>query len=58
MKKIGLIVVSDYYKEISDNLIKNCIATLKNNGLEAEIKTVKGSLEIPILIAHQINKKI
>ena len=57
MKKIGLIVVSDYYKEISENLLKNCIATLKNNGLEADIKTVKGSLEIPTLIAHQINKK-
>lgn len=57
MKKIGLIVVSDYYKEISKNLLKNCITTLKKKGLKAEIKTVKGSLEIPTLIAHQINKK-
>ena len=57
MKKIGLIVVSDYYQKISENLLKNCITTLKNNGLEEDIKTVKGSLEIPTLIAHQINKK-
>ena len=57
MKKKGLIVVSDYYKEISENLLKNCIVTLKKNGLKVEIKTVKGSLEIPTLIAHQINKK-
>ena len=57
MKKKGLIVVSDYYKDISENLVKSCITTLKKNGLDADIKTVKGSLEIPTLIAHQIKKK-
>jgi len=57
MKKKGLIVVSDYYKDISENLVKSCIPTLKKNGLDADIKTVKGSLEIPTLIAQQIKKK-
>ena len=57
MKKKGLIVVSDYYKDISENLIRSCITTLKKNVLDADIKTVKGSLEIPTLIAHQIKKK-
>ena len=57
MKKKGLIVVSDYYKDISENLAKSCITALKKNGLDADIKTVKGSLEIPTLIAHQIKKK-
>ena len=57
MKKKGLIVVSDYYKDISENLVKSCITTLKKNGLDADIKSEKGSLEIPTLIAHQINKK-
>ncbi len=57
MKKKGLIVVSDYYKDISENLVKSCITTLKKNVLDADIKTVKGSLEIPTLIAHQIKKK-
>jgi len=57
MKKKGLIVVSDYYKDISENLVKSCITTLKKNVLDVDIKTVKGSLEIPTLIAHQIKKK-
>ena len=29
MKKKGLIVVSDYYKNISENLAKSCITALK-----------------------------
>ena len=57
MKKKGLIVVSNYYEHISDNLLKSCILTLKKNKYVFDVKTVSGSLEVPTLISYFIKKK-
>lgn len=56
MKKKGLIVISDYYKDISRNLLKHCVSILKKNRYNYDIKTVSGSLEIPTLISHFLKK--
>ena len=57
MKQKGLVVVSNYYKSISDNLLKYCLKTLITNKLEADVKFVSGALEIPTLISCNIKKK-
>ncbi len=51
------IVVSDYYKKISENLLKGSITELKKNGYDnIKIKYVSGAFEIPNLISRNINK--
>jgi len=51
------IVVSDYYKKISENLLKGSITELKKNGYDnIKIKYVSGAFEIPTLISRNINK--
>ena len=51
------IVVSDYYKEISNNLLKGAVNELKKNGYRSiKIKYVAGAFEIPNLISRNINK--
>ena len=57
MKKKGLIVVSNYYVDISENLVNSCEAILKKNNCQFDVKTVSGSLEIPTLISINIKKK-
>ena len=57
MKKKGLIVVSNYYEDISENLVNGCEAILKKNNCQFDVKTVSGSLEIPTLISINIKKK-
>ena len=57
MKKKGLIVVSNYYEDISENLVNGCEAILKKNNCQFDVKTVFGSLEIPTLISINIKKK-
>lgn len=57
MKKKGLIVLSNYYKDISGNLLNSCLRTLVGSKLEVDIKIVSGSLEIPTLISCNIKKK-
>ena len=57
MKQKGLVVVSNYYKSISDNLLKYCLKTLNTNKLDADVKFVSGALEIPTLISCNIKKK-
>ena len=57
MKKKGLIVVSNYYEDISENLVNGCEAILKKNNCQFDVKTVSGSLEIPTLISINIQKK-
>ena len=43
-----LIVVSDYYKDISKNLLKGTVTELKKNGYKnIKIKSVSGAFEIP-----------
>ena len=49
------IVVSDYYKEISNNLLKGAVNELKKNGYRSiKIKYVAGAFEIPNLISRTI----
>lgn len=57
MKKKGLIVVSNYYENISKNLINGCKEILKKHSHQFDVKIVNGSLEIPTLISINIKKK-
>ena len=57
MKKKGLIVVSNYYEDISKNLINSCKEILKKHSHQFDVKIVNGSLEIPTLISINIKKK-
>ena len=51
------IIVSNYYKEISDNLLNGALETLKKNGYKKiSIKFVSGSFEIPNIISKNIKK--
>ena len=51
------IVVSNYYKEISNNLLNGSIIELKKNGYKnINIKFVSGAFEIPNIISRNINK--
>ena len=57
MKNKGLIVVSNYYEDISKNLINGCKEILKKHSHKFDVKIVNGSLEIPTLISINIKKK-
>ena len=51
------IIVSEYYKEISNNLLKGSIIELKKNGYKnINVKFVSGVFEIPNIIAKNIKK--
>ena len=51
------IIVSDYYKEISQNLLKGSINELKKNGYKnIKKKFVSGAFEIPNIISRNIKK--
>ena len=55
MKKKVLIVLSDYYKDISYSLLKTAKSNLKNTKIYKVI-TVPGVFEIPVSISKHINK--
>ncbi|MBD1138088.1 6,7-dimethyl-8-ribityllumazine synthase [Pelagibacterales bacterium SAG-MED41] len=55
MKKI-LIVNSNYYKEISNNLLLNTKKKLLNVKFKISILSIPGAFEIPISIRRNINK--
>tara|TARA_B100001057_G_scaffold436183_1_gene467037 strand:- start:358 stop:783 length:426 start_codon:yes stop_codon:yes gene_type:complete len=55
MKKI-LIVNSNYYKEISNNLVFNAKKKLFNNKFKISILDIPGAFEIPISIRKNIRK--
>ena len=55
MKKI-LIVNSNYYKEISNNLVFNTQKKLFNTKFKISILNIPGAFEIPISIRKNINK--
>ena len=55
MKKKVLIVVSDYYKEISNGLLKSANLKLKNS-FTIKILKVPGVFEIPVTISKNIKK--
>ena len=51
------IIVSEYYKEISNNLLKGSIIELKKNGYKnIKVKFVSGVFEIPNIIAKNLKK--
>lgn len=50
-----LIVSSNYYQEVSDNLIEGSTNYLKENNFEYEIVYSPGCFEIPFLINKYIN---
>ena len=54
MSKKILIVASNYYKEISANLVKGAIDTLENLQYTYDIINVRGSFEIPFIINRNI----
>ena len=55
MKKKILIVIANYYKNISLNLVKSAMNEIKNS---CNIKTISvpGVFEIPVTISKNINK--
>ena len=55
MKKKILIVVSNYYKEISKTLVKSTIKKM-NNFAKVKIIKVPGVFEIPVTIVKNIKK--
>ena len=55
-KKNVLVIASDYYKEISDNLLKETITELSDNNLQYTIEIVTGVFEIPSIITFAKNK--
>ena len=55
MKKI-LIVNSNYYKEISNNLVYNAKKKLLNVKFNTSILNIPFSFEIPISLRKNINK--
>ena len=55
MKKKILIVIADYYKDISKGLLKSAKSRLKNS-FSIKIIKVPGVFEIPVTISKNINK--
>lgn len=55
------IVESSFRREVSENLEKNCLSTLKKEGLkekQIDIFRVPGSLEIPLMVKKLAKKNI
>ena len=55
MKKKILIVIADYYKDISNGLLKSANSKLKNS-FTIKIIKVPGVFEIPVTISKNIKK--
>ena len=55
MKKKCLIVVANYYQNISDGLIKSALRLIANS-LDIRIISVPGVFEIPVTISKNIKK--
>ena len=55
MKKKYLIVIADYYKDISKELLDNAVNLISKKNLIKIIK-VPGVFEIPVTISKKINK--
>ena len=55
MKPKILIVIADYYKDISFEMLKTTIGYLKNKSKHNIIK-VPGVFEVPVVISKNINK--
>tara|TARA_Y100000996_G_C22410209_1_gene596908 strand:- start:110 stop:538 length:429 start_codon:yes stop_codon:yes gene_type:complete len=51
------IIVADYYKEVSESLVRSAISFLEDNKIDYEVINVPGVYEIPQMIKWQINQK-
>ena len=58
MKNKVLIVSSNYYDEVSSNLIKGATAELKINNIDYDILDAPGCFEVPFLISKNIKNYI
>ena len=56
MKKKILIVASDYYKDITNSLVKGAKKSLNSDKLKVSIITVPGTFEIPFALIKNIKK--
>ena len=55
MKKKYLIILADYYKEISDGLLKSALKKIPKKNIIKIIK-VPGAFEIPVTISKNLKK--
>ena len=58
MKNKVLIVCSNYYDEVSSNLIKGATEELKINNIDFEVVHAPGCFEVPFLISQNLEKYI
>ena len=56
MKKKLLIVASNYYKQITQNLINGSLKNFKNDKNKISIIKVPGTFEIPVIISKNLRK--
>ena len=56
MKKKILVVVANYYKDISANLTTSAKVILLKNKLRSDLIVVPGVFEIPVVISRNIKK--
>ena len=56
MKNKVLIVCSNYYDEVSSNLIKGASEELKINNTDFEVVHAPGCFEVPFLISQNLEK--
>jgi len=50
-----LIIISKYYKDISENLLDSAISFLNQNSITYDVIQVSGALEIPQVLNLQVN---
>ena len=53
-KKV-LIIISKYYNDISENLLKSAVTFLEENSILFDVIEVPGALEIPQVLNFQVN---
>jgi len=56
MKKKILIVIANYYKKISNDLLKSALKNLNKDKFTIKIVNVPGVFEIPVTISRNIKK--
>ena len=50
-----LIIISKYYKDISENLLKSAVTFLEENSILFDVIEVPGALEMPQVLNFQVN---
>tara|TARA_Y100001954_G_C15580944_1_gene488302 strand:- start:207 stop:611 length:405 start_codon:yes stop_codon:yes gene_type:complete len=56
MKHKTLIVIANYYKDISNNLINSTIKEIKKKNIKYNIIEVSGIFEIPVIISKYLKR--